>query len=198
MYAHIQGLVAEKTADALVIDAGGVGYWLSVSAGTLAAAPAVGSPMKCYTVLSVREDAMELFGFATREEKAMFERLKSVSGVGARMALSILSALSVRELSIALVTGDSAALTRAPGIGKKTAQRLVLELRDKVDDADLTGSTATAGVPVRSGGIQGEAIEALMALGYASSEAARAVSAVADKATTLDDMIRLALRGMVS
>ncbi len=198
MYAHIQGLVAEKTADALVIDAGGVGYWLSVSAGTLAAAPAVGSPMKCYTVLSVREDAMELFGFATREEKAMFERLKSVSGVGARMALSILSALSVRELSIALVTGDSAALTRAPGIGKKTAQRLVLELRDKVDDADLTGSTATAGVPVRSGGIQGEAIEALMALGYASSEAAKAVSAVADKATTLDDMIRLALRGMVS
>ncbi|MEA4899519.1 Holliday junction branch migration protein RuvA [Bacillota bacterium Meth-B3] len=198
MYAHIQGLVAEKTSDALVIDAGGVGYWLSVSAGTLAAAPAVGSPMKCYTVLSVREDAMELFGFATREEKAMFEKLKSVSGVGARMSLNILSALSVRELSIALVTGDSAALTRAPGIGKKTAQRLVLELRDKVDDCDLTGAPATTGAPVRSGGIQGEAIEALMALGYASSEAAKAVASVADKAATLDETIRLALRGMVS
>lgn len=198
MYAHIQGLVAEKTSDALVIDAGGVGYWLSVSAGTLAAAPAVGSPMKCYTVLSVREDAMELFGFATREEKAMFEKLKSVSGVGARMSLNILSALSVRELSIALVTGDSAALTRAPGIGKKTAQRLVLELRDKVDDCDLTGAPATIGAPVRSGGIQGEAIEALMALGYASSEAAKAVASVADKAATLDETIRLALRGMVS
>ncbi|MEA5067752.1 MAG: Holliday junction branch migration protein RuvA [Christensenellaceae bacterium] len=198
MYAHIQGLVAEKTSDALVIDAGGVGYWLSVSAGTLAAAPAVGSPMKCYTVLSVREDAMELFGFAPREEKAMFEKLKSVSGVGARMSLNILSALSVRELSIALVTGDSAALTRAPGIGKKTAQRLVLELRDKVDDCDLTGAPATTGAPVRSGGIQGEAIEALMALGYASSEAAKAVASVADKAATLDETIRLALRGMVS
>ncbi len=198
MYAHIQGLVAEKTPEALVIDANGVGYLLMASANTLSAAPAVGAMMKCYTHLSVREDALELFGFATREEKTMFEKLKSVTGVGPRTALAILSALSVRDLSIALVTGDATSLTRAPGIGKKTAQRLVLELRDKVDNEELTGMAESGGASVRSGGAAGEAIEALMALGYQSSEAAKAIAAVGDKADTTDELIRLALKGMMT
>ena len=197
MYAHIEGLVAEKTADCLVLDCGGVGYLLSVSRNTLAAAPGVGSPMKCYTVLSVREDALELFGFATREERRMFERLKSVSGVGPKTALQVLSTLSVHDLSIALVTGDAQALSRAPGIGKKTAQRLLLELKDKVEDAELTsgGGAAALNAPSEPAA---EAIEALMALGYASSEAARAVARVADKAQATDEIIRLALKGMVN
>ena len=139
MYAHIEGIVAEKTADYIVIDAGGVGYLMYVSGATLQAAPAVGERMKLFTVLNVREDAMELYGFYSREEKAMYERLKGVNGVGSRTALSILSALSVRDLSLALVAGDATALTRVPGIGKKTAQRLILELKDKVEESQLTG-----------------------------------------------------------
>ena len=138
MFAHFDGIVAEKTSDSIVLDVGGVGYLLYVSGATLQMCPAAGERFKLYSVLNVREDAMELFGFYSREEKAMYERLRGVSGVGSRTALQILSALSVRDLSIALVAGDVQALTRVPGIGKKTAQRLVLELKDKVDDSQIT------------------------------------------------------------
>ena len=198
MYAHIQGIVADKSPDALVIDAGGVGYLLMASANTIAAAPAVGGTMKCYTYLSVREDAMDLFGFATQEEKKMFEKLRGVSSVGPRTALAVLSTLSVRDLSLALVTGDTAALTRVPGIGKKTAQRLVLELRDKVDNEELVGAPGVSASLAKGGGAVGDAIEAMIALGYAPSEAAKAVASVQDKADTSDELIRLALKGMVS
>ncbi len=196
MYAHFDGVVAEKAADSIVLDVNGVGYLLQVSAQTLSLAPAAGGRMKLYAILSVREDAMELFGFHSREEKRMFERLRSVNGVGPRMALAILSSMPLNDLSIALVAGDAAALTRVPGIGKKTAQRLVLELRDKVDDAELTGQSAAAAAP--AGSAESEAIAALMALGYASSEAARAVSAVAGKAAKADEMIFLALKSLGS
>ena len=196
MYAHIEGTVAEKTQDAIVLDAGGVGYLLNVSSATLNAAPPVGERMKLYCVLNVREDAMELCGFHSREEKRMYERLRNVSGVGSRTALSILSALSVRDLSIALVTGDAAALTRVPGIGKKTAQRLVLELKDKVEDSELTGQGAVAAPKAVANGPEAEAIAALISLGYSSSEAARAVSQVAGQTQEADKMIFLALRGL--
>ncbi len=195
MYAHIEGVVAEKTQDTIVLDANGVGYLLNVSGATLSTAPAMGERMKLYCVLSVREDAMELFGFYSREEKKMYERLRSVSGVGARTALAILSALSVRDLSIALMSGDAAALTRVPGIGKKTAQRLVLELKDKVDGEELSGRNAVAPQPA-AGGAEAEAVAALVALGYSGSEAARAVSRVAGETQEADKMIFLALRGL--
>lgn len=195
MYAHIEGVVAEKTQDTIVLDANGVGYLLNVSGATLSTAPAMGERMKLYCVLSVREDAMELFGFYSREEKKMYERLRSVSGVGARTALAILSALSVRDLSIALMSGDAAALTHVPGIGKKTAQRLVLELKDKVDGEELSGRNAVAPQPA-AGGAEAEAVAALVALGYSGSEAARAVSRVAGETQEADKMIFLALRGL--
>ncbi len=137
---------------------------------------------------------MELFGFYSREEKRMYERLRTVSGIGPRTALSILSSLPLKDLSIALVAGDANALTRVPGIGKKTAQRLILELRDKVEDAELTG--ASIGISPAAQGAESEAIAALMALGYASSEAARAVSAVAGKSERADELIFLALKGL--
>ena len=196
MYAHIEGTVAEKDQDSIVLDAGGVGYLLNVSGATLSMAPAVGERMKLYCVLNVREDAMELCGFYSREEKRMYERLHSVSGVGSRTALQILSALSVRDLSIALVSGDEAALTRVPGIGKKTAQRLVLELKDKVDDAQLTAQAASISPKVNAKGPEAEAIAALVSLGYSSAEAAKAVSQVADQTQEADKMIFLALRGL--
>jgi len=196
MYAHIEGIVAEKDQDSIVLDAGGVGYLLNVSGATLSTAPAVGEKMKLYCVLNVREDAMELYGFYSREEKKMYERLRSVSGVGSKTALQILSALSVRDLSIALVTGDAAALTRVPGIGKKTAQRLVLELKDKVDDEQLTGKTASVSPLPKTSSAEAEAIAALVSLGYSSSEAAKAVSQVAGQADEPDKLIFLALRGL--
>ena len=196
MFAHFDGVVAEKTADSIVLDVNGVGYLLLVSGATLSMAPAVGERMKLYASLSVREDAMELFGFYSREEKAMYERLKGVSGIGSRTALQILSAMSVRDLSLALVSGDASALTRVPGIGKKTAQRLVLELKDKVEDSQLTGSGAGVSPRSASAGPEGEAVAALVALGYSASEAAKAVSRVAGQTDKVDELIFLALKGL--
>ena len=196
MYAHIEGIIAEKEADSIVLDCGGVGYLLYVSGATLSMAPSVGEKMKLYCVLNVREDAMELCGFHSREEKKMYERLRSVSGVGSKTALQILSALSVRDLSIALVTGDAAALTRVPGIGKKTAQRLVLELKDKVEDSQLTSQAASVSPKVASNGAEAEAIAALTSLGYSSVEASKAVAAVAGQSSEPDKLIFLALRNL--
>ena len=192
MFAHISGIVAEKNVDSIVIDAGGIGFLLNVSAATLSSAPAVGEKFKLYTVFNVREDAMELCGFATREEKRMYERLRTVGGVGSKLALQALSTLSVRDLSLALVTGDAGVLCRVPGIGKKLAQRLVLELKDKVDDSQLASSSAA--VQPKSSGMESEAIEALLALGFSAAEASKAVSAHAAEATSLDNLIYLSLK----
>ena len=180
-----------------MIECGGVGYQLTVSGATLSQAPATGEKMKCYTYLSVREDAVELFGFATREEKKMFLKLTGVSGIGPKSAIQVLSALSVRDLSLAIVTGDAAALARAPGIGKKTAQRLILELKDKVNNAELTFSGAPLPASMAAGSAADEAIEALMALGYQASEAARAVSALSPLPEDASEIVRLALKGMM-
>ncbi len=196
MFAHFDGIVAEKNADSIVLDVNGVGYLLLVSGATLSMAPSVGERMKLYASLNVREDAMELFGFYSREEKAMYERLRSVSGIGSRTALQILSAMSVRDLSLALVSGDASALTRVPGIGKKTAQRLVLELKDKVEDSQLTGSGAGVSPRSASAGPEGEAVAALVALGYSASEAAKAVSRVVGQTDKADELIFLALKGL--
>lgn len=192
MFAHISGIVAEKSVDSIVIDAGGIGFLLNVSAATLSSAPAVGEKFKLYTVFNVREDAMELCGFATREEKRMYERLRTVGGVGSKLALQALSTLSVRDLSLALVTGDAGVLCRVPGIGKKLAQRLVLELKDKVDDSQLASSSAA--VQPKSSGMESEAIAALLALGFSAAEASKAVSAHAAEATSLDNLIYLSLK----
>ncbi|MBE5807841.1 MAG: Holliday junction branch migration protein RuvA [Clostridiales bacterium] len=196
MIAHIEGVVAEKTHESIVLDVQGMGFMVSVSGATLSEAPAVGERMKLYTVLNVREDAMELYGFYSREERRMYERLRAVTGVGSRTALTILSSMSVQDLSLALVTGDATALTRVPGIGKKTAQRLVLELRDKIDDTELTGGGAPAAhVDPRAGGIEAEAVAALTSLGFSGQEAARAVSSALGQTDDLQELIRLALKG---
>lgn len=195
MIAHIDGKVAEKRQGELVLDAQGIGFLLNCSANTLAAAPAIGERMRCYTLLNVREDAMELFGFATREERSMFVRLCGVSGIGPRSALAILSSLSLHNLSVALVTGDVAALSRAPGIGKKTAQRLILELKDKVEQADVSGADITP-LPEGAADAAQEAVAALLALGYSNLEAQRAIARVRDQAQTTDALVLLALKNM--
>ena len=200
MYAFIEGEVCEKTSGALVLLAYGVGWQLSCSNNTIQAAPALGEKMRCYTYLSVREDAMELFGFATREEKEMFLQLTSVSGIGPKTALGLLGSMPLRDLNLAILLGDVNALSRAPGIGKKTAQRIALELKDKVTQADVSVSAGGPGAPAAASALNAdcvtEAIEALIALGYSSTEARNAVSQVRDKSDKPEELIRLSLRAM--
>ena len=193
MYAFIEGKIEEKRQGELVINAGGVGYQLICSSTTRSDAPGAGERFRAYTYLSVREDAMELFGFASREERTLFLKLLSVSGVGARTALGMLSAMPLRDLSLAIATGDIATLSRAPGIGKKTAQRIALELKDKVEAQELR-SGAGQGVSAAAPDARREAAAALMALGYTSAEAARAINQVQDQADKTDQLIMLALR----
>ena len=195
MYAYIDGVVAEKTKDAIILETGGIGYYIHVSGATLSACPAAGQRMKIYTTMNVRQDnSIELMGFYSKEEKAMFARLSGVSGVGPRMAMAVLSAMSIRDLSVALVTGDANALTKVPGVGKKTAQRLVLELKDKVEDSELTGASVSP--KVANQGPEAEAVAALISLGYASAEAAKAVSQVAGQTDKSDELIFLALKSL--
>ena len=199
MYAFIEGQVCEKGNGFLVLLAAGVGWQLNCSNNTLQAAPAQGGKMRCYTVLNVRDDAMELFGFATREEKQMFLQLTSVSGVGGKTALGLLGAMPLRDLNLSILLGDVAALSRAPGIGKKTAQRIALELKEKVTQADVSAQ-ADGGAPAGPAAVPAdqvmEAMEALTALGYSSLEARNAVSAVKDQSDRAEELIRLALRSM--
>lgn len=196
MYAFIEGKVCEKAGGVLVLLAGGVGYQLNCSMNTLQAAPALGETMRCYTYLNVREDAMELYGFATREEKGLFLSLTGVSGVGAKTALALLGSMPIRELSLAILLGDVAALSRAPGIGKKTAQRIALELKDKISQADVNASGAPAAAVAAVTDNAAEALEALIALGYTSGEARNALAQVKDQSDKPEELIRLALRTM--
>ena len=199
MYAFIEGEVCEKLNGCLVLLASGVGWQLNCSNNTLQAAPPLGEKMRCYTFLSVREDAMELFGFATREEKEMFLQLTSVSGIGPKTALGVLGAMPLRELNLAILLGDVNALSRAPGIGKKTAQRIALELKDKISQADVSASAGTAAPAVAAAFTSDaatEAVEALIALGYSSTEARNAISQVRDQTDKPEELIRLALRAM--
>ena len=199
MYAFIEGEVCEKLNGSIVLLASGVGWQLNCSNNTLQAAPPLGEKMRCCTYLSVREDAMELFGFATREEKEMFLQLTSVSGIGPKTALGVLGSMPLRELNLAILLGDVNALSRAPGIGKKTAQRIALELKDKISQADVSAAVpaqSAAVSPALSPDAVTEAIEALIALGYSSTEARNAISQVRDQTDKPEDLIRLALRGM--
>jgi Holliday junction DNA helicase RuvA len=200
MYAFIEGEVCEKLNGSLTLLAGGVGYLLNCSNNTLQAAPALGEKMRCHTFLSVREDAMELFGFATREEKELFLQLTSVSGIGPKTALGLLGSMPLRDLNLAILLGDVNALSRAPGIGKKTAQRIALELKDKISQADVSASggsvPASASAVFPNSDSASEAVEALIALGYSSTEARNAISQIRDQADTPEDLIRLALRAM--
>lgn len=197
MYAFIEGQVCEKAGGELILLAGGVGYALNCSMNTLQAAPAMGQTMRCYTWLSVREDAMELYGFATKEEKSLFLSLTSVSGIGPKTALGVLGSMPLRDLNLAILLGDVNALSRAPGIGKKTAQRIALELKDKISQADVNApdTPSAAAVPLTADNVA-EALEALIALGYTSTEARNALSGIKDKDAPVDELIRLALRTM--
>ncbi len=199
MYYYVNGTVAEIDAGLAVIDCGGVGYACATTNYTLAQLKK-GAPAKLYTYLNVREDAMELFGFADQSELRSFKLLIGVSGVGPRAALSILSAVTPQQLAMAVVTEDEKALTAANGIGKKTAQRVILELKDKLAGEEAFASSAKGGVSVAATvphSKKSEAQAALAVLGYGSAEIAAALKDIDMDALALEDIIRQALKRMM-
>ena len=189
MIGRIEGRLLEKNPPAILVDANGVGYEIDVPMSTFYQLPAVSERVTLLTHLAVREDAHQLYGFATANERMAFRELIKIAGVGARTALAVLSGLSVTELAQTITTQDSARLTRVPGIGKKTAERLLLELKGKLG-ADLgTSRTNAAGDPTA------DVVRALMALGYNEREANAAVRGLpAD--VGVSDGIRLALKSL--
>ncbi len=193
MYAFINGIIEEADSEGIVIEAGGIGYFLQCTANVLNNV-SIGQKAKIYTYQHVREDAIILFGFISKEERTMFLRLISVSGIGPKIALQILSSISARELAIILVSGDSAALTRVPGVGKKTAQRMILELREKVDNDELLPKSADPLAAAPASGMIADAIYALAALGYSPVEVSKAVEAAAPGCANTEAIIRTVLK----
>jgi len=192
MIARLSGILAEITADGAVIDVGGVGYVVQMSGKTLSAIGSVGSEVVILTELQVREDAWTLFGFGSAEERDSFRALTSVQGVGGRLALAILSALSPGELARAVAQDDKAMIGRANGVGPKLAARIANELQGKLGVAGLGGAA-----PARRAGAAADAMSALGNLGFKPAEASAAVSAAEDELgadASLDALVRLALR----
>lgn len=193
MYAFIRGTVEEKSIDRAVIEAAGVGYELLCSDATLRTLN-VGVQAKLLTHFNIAQDSVALYGFATAEERGMFRRLIAVTRVGPKLALSVLSKLSASDIAAAIVTQNAAAFDRIPGLGKKTAARLLLELKEAVSADEMTAESG-ANISDGSAGMRSEAIAALLALGYDGVSAGRAVNAVPDCAR-VEEMITQALSQM--
>ena len=187
MIGSLSGKLQALTDDTLIVNVGGVGFRVRVSANTAAGLGEVGSPVQLFTHLRVREDELSLYGFATEEELHLFETLMTVSGVGPKVAMSVLAAAPIATLKIAIAEGNIDALTAVPGIGKKTAQRLALELKGKIDVTGLS-EVSEISPPDR------DVIDALINLGYSAAEATRAVRAVPANVKILEERVRVALQ----
>jgi Holliday junction DNA helicase RuvA len=190
MIALLSGLLASKSPEEVIVDVHGVGFQVLVSLHSFYRLPEPGQPVRLLTYTHVREDALQLFGFGDAGERALFLLLLGVAGVGPKLALNILSGMPSEELVEALDAGDVPRLVSIPGVGKKTAERLVLELREK-----MSGHKARTGAPARATGVEAEAVSALVNLGYRRPDAERAVkAAAAAEGSDLERVIRDALR----
>lgn len=204
MYAYIKGTIEELTEDAVVVEAGGIGYNIKISTATAGLLPGAGNEVKIYTYTLVREDAFSLFGFLTRDDLEIFKKLIAVNGIGPKGGLAILSVMSADDLRFAVMAGDAKAIAKAPGIGAKTAERVILELRDKISLEDTlkglgepvsAGGAAAAGAQGGDNLMKREAIEALVALGYSASDATAAVKKVEiTENATSETILKLALK----
>lgn len=199
MIAFVKGKIEDLSEENVVVDIGGVGINVKISAGTFHLLPGIGGEVKLYTYTSVREDAFNLFGFLTRDELELFKKLITVNGIGPKGGLSILSVMSADELRFAIVSGDGAAIAKAPGIGKKTAERVILDLRDKVslEDTLIHKEMQVSAPGGQDNHAVNEAVEALTALGYSASDALQAVKKVpADDNMDVETLLKLALKNM--
>lgn len=180
MIAHLRGRLLSKSPNQAIVDCNGVGYDVSISVATFSELPAEGAEAALFIHTHVREDQIALFGFADTQEKRLFERLLTISGIGPKLAITVLSGISSERLVVAIRGGDHATLTKIPGIGKKTAERVVLELKDKLDDLTVPDmSTATGGA--HHGPVADDALSALVNLGYPRPVAQKAIESAIEK-----------------
>lgn len=194
MIGSVRGRIASKTPPQLTVEAGGLGYELEAPMSTFYLLPSVGEEVRLLTHLVVREDAHVLYGFATEEERRLFRSLIKVSGVGPKIALALLSGISVEAFAQCVQSQNVAALTHIPGIGRKTAERLVVEMRDRLGTRDSLGGPAVAPAPASA---EAEAFGALVALGYRPAEATRLLKAAGPGTQSTEELIRRALQGAV-
>ena len=195
MISYIKGELTEILEDGVVVEASGVGYYIMVPASLFRELPKTGSPVKLFTHFQVKEDAMSLYGFFRRDDVRMFRMLIGVNGIGPKAALGILSVLTPDELRFAVLAEDAAAISRAPGIGKKTAQKCILELKDKLSLAEAIQLklSQNAQAPSENEEVyRDEAVQALASLGYSASDAMRAVRAATG--SSVEEIIKSALR----
>ena len=187
MFSYIKGTLVEMFDDVVVVDTGQIGWNIHVPLSVMEALPGVGNEVQIFTSFQVREDAMALYGFLSRQDLNMFRMLLTVNGIGAKAALSVMSTLRLPDLQAAILSEDGRAIARAPGVGPKTAKRVILDLKDKIRAEDLLPGAAAVSGDIRVQAVQGslaadgaarEAVEALVALGYSSAEASRAVGRV--------------------
>ncbi len=196
MISYIKGELADIFEGGIVVEANGVGYGIFISGRAASLLPPLGNEVKIHTYLNVREDAMQLFGFLTRDDLEIFRLLIGVNGIGPKGALGILSALSADELRFAVIAGDVKAITKAPGIGKKTAERLMIELKDKLSaedflERDISGSGEWTESETD---VQKEAVQALVALGYSSTESMQAVKKTGLQNASVEEILKQALK----
>jgi Holliday junction DNA helicase RuvA len=200
MIGRLQGKVVEKQAPDLLVDVQGVGYEVLVSLNTFFDIPEVGAVVTLHTHFVVREDIQQLYGFTKVSERSLFRNLIKVNGVGPKMALAILSGMSANDFAICVHNNDTATLVKLPGVGKKTAERLLIEMRDKIGDIDTSGGdTGSSNSLSAQSDLAQEAESALIALGYKPADAAKIINRVADESVTdAGQLIRLALKSMNS
>lgn len=204
MYYHIEGILTYKEANLAVIDCGGVGYKLNISYTTFSRLPETGTKVKLFTHLLVKEDALDLLGFYDLSEKSAFIMLTSISGIGIKVATSVLSTLTPERFAFAVASGDYKELSMAQGVSTKTAQKIILELKDKINkasadspksDASMQSQYAADGINPAVGNIRSVAINALMVLEYSRNEANEALKDI-DLSKPLEEIIKLALRNL--
>ncbi len=196
MYAFISGKVDHVNSDGLVVvNNNGIGYNIVVSGNTLSKLPRVGEDVKLYTYNHIKEDTFALYGFVHFDEKRMFEKLININGVGCKMAIGILSGVDSATLAVSIASSDTASLSKIKGVGKKTAERIILELKEKVDISEFT-SSGVDNVGVAASMEINDAVTALVSLGIGKMDAYKAVMKASETATTTNAMITLALRGM--
>lgn len=203
MIGYVRGILEEADEQSVIIDNHGIGYRIFVPSSAFSGALPIGKEVKIYTYLSVKEDAMQLYGFLTRDDLRMFRMLLGVNGIGPKAGLGILSALTADELRFAVLADDAASIAKAPGIGKKTAQKLILELKDKLNLEDAfeqkLANEAAKDISAADAGSQvQEAVQALTALGYPGTEALRAVKKVEGaESMTVEEILKAALKKMI-
>lgn len=196
MIGLLRGRIIQRQPPSLLLEVNGVGYEVEAPMSTFYDLPAGDEPVVLYTHLMVRDDAHTLFGFVRERDRALFRLLLRVNGVGGKMALAILSAMTADEFALNVQGGDVAALTRIPGVGKKTAERLIIEMRDRLESLGEGGALPGAAPAASAGAADAEAVEALVALGYRPAEAGKLVKAVFQPGMETEAIIRAALQGV--